>query len=118
MIWFRHNRFSIASLAFFALAYQIVLSFGHIHLDKAVRDSISFAVANFPTAPPQDTPPVGQDTCAICATISQASTLVNPAPPTVAVPTWTPVKSAWAPAESRSALLLPAPFDARGPPSA
>jgi hypothetical protein len=85
----RHNRLG-ACFAFAALALQIVLSFGHVHLDgaqstiahshRAVGHSITLAKA--PAQAPAHNPGTDDDYCAICASIYLASTsLVAQAPP-------------------------------------
>jgi hypothetical protein len=85
----RHNRFG-ACFALAALALQIVLSFGHVHLDgaqstiahshHAVGHSVTLAKA--PSPAPAHNPGTDDDYCAICASIYLASTsLVAQAPP-------------------------------------
>src|ERR1700693_6341052 len=94
MNWFRSNRGRVAWLAFFALACQLVLGFGHVHLGK-VGGSIAWAVAAHAgngsavvASAPSHRDPSGlaDDFCAICANISLASTLVIPASPAVVPP--------------------------------
>jgi hypothetical protein len=101
MRWFRPHSLKVASLALFALACQFVLSFGHVHLDRFAGNSINWAMtaatgkavasapgkitlADLPTSPRQKNPSgLGDDFCAICASINLAGALVAPTPPTL-----------------------------------
>src|SRR6266478_4091261 len=86
MRWFRSNRGGVAWLAFFALACQLLLSFGHIHVGKFSGGSAAWAAADtgnaavdVPRSLPQKSPTgLSGDFCAICATISIAGTLIVP----------------------------------------
>ena len=125
MNWFRSNRGRVAWLAFFALACQFVLAFGHVHLGK-VGGSDAWAVAadsgnrsaDVPNSPHKNPTGLIDDFCAICASISLASTLVIPASPAVVPPI-----SAVQDLPGSLAAIEPAAFDhflfdARGPPHA
>src|SRR5882672_10749947 len=86
MGWFRSNRGAVAWLAFFALACQLLLSFGHVHLGKFSGSSAAWAATETgdvstegPASPPQKNPTgLAGDFCAICANISLANTLIVP----------------------------------------
>jgi hypothetical protein len=71
-------------LALFALALQIVLSFGHVHLGDFKHGDRGLAVAGTPSGPsaPIQQPVSGADDyCAICATIHlAAASLLSQAP--------------------------------------
>ena len=72
-----HNRFG-SWLALAALALQIVVSFGHVHLDRVAHASAIVAVAGAPGSPalPDQQPGnEADDYCAICATIYLAANL-------------------------------------------
>ena len=76
MHWCR-TRLRLGSyIALFALAVQLVLAFGHVHLDgggRQTRIEVSAATA----APAgHNGPKVADDFCAVCALIHLASTLV------------------------------------------
>src|ERR1700686_1372901 len=95
MGWFRSNRGRVAWLAFFALACQLALSFGHVHLGKLNGVAAALAVsaeggnvsANVPASPPQKSPTgLADDFCAICSNVSLASALVIPDSPAVVPP--------------------------------
>jgi hypothetical protein len=126
MGWFRSNRGRVAWLAFFALACQLVLGFGHVHLGK-VGGSIALAVAAHAgngsavvASAPSHRDPSGlaDDFCAICANISLASTLVIPASPAVVPPNFFVQELPWSLAVVEPAAFDHFLFNARGPPHA
>jgi hypothetical protein len=86
MAWFRTNRGVAAWLAFFALACQLSLSFGHIHVGKvgiglAAQAAVQTTDNTADAAPPlQKKEPAGLagDFCAVCANISLACALILP----------------------------------------
>jgi hypothetical protein len=78
-------------LALAAIALQLVLSFGHIHLEKFAGGSAIASVAASKAPSPQQNPaqhPANEagDFCAICATIHLASTSFLPDAPLLPVP--------------------------------
>jgi len=74
-------------LAFAALALQLVLSFGHVHLHAVFRSSVVGAVAGVPGAPSSPDQPVdGDDYCAVCAAIQLAANAFVPQAPQLTVP--------------------------------
>jgi hypothetical protein len=91
MRWLRCDRRIGSSLALVALAIQLALSFGHVHLD-AVQSTDPAVAAISPGAhsaksllaqqPGQD----GDDYCAICASIYLASNSFVPSAPLLPVP--------------------------------
>src|SRR5277367_1767446 len=89
MRWFRSHGFKVAPLALFALACQLVLAFGHIHLDQFADISSASSLASakvvsadLPSSPRHNGPGgLGDDFCAICANMSLAGALVIPAAP-------------------------------------
>jgi hypothetical protein len=87
MGWVRcHKRFG-ARLALAALALQIVLSFGHVHLDHAAPGLTTVATSGVAItqasrqAPTQNPTDDDDDYCAICASIYLASTSFVALPP-------------------------------------
>src|SRR5260370_6268828 len=86
MRWFRSNRGGVAWLAFFALACQLLLSFGHVHVGKFSGGSAAWAAAEsgntsavVPPSSPQKKPTrLWGDFFVICANVSLANTLVLP----------------------------------------
>jgi hypothetical protein len=93
MRWFR-SRLSLGSyLALFALAFQLAVSFAHVHVDDiAPLSATALASAqppsdevNAPSSPPgrED---VADDCCPICTLIHLADALVPAETPSVALP--------------------------------
>jgi hypothetical protein len=85
----RHRRHG-AVLALIALALQIVLAFGHVHLHAAAqnphaRSAQRVALADTKSRAPAQIPADNDDYCAICASIL-ASSAFAPAPPQLLVP--------------------------------
>jgi hypothetical protein len=117
-------------LALFALACQLVLSFGHLDLSKvsvapiAVATNAALVVntgedsAALPRAPPLNHPITGDDFCALCASINLAASLVVPTAPTVAPPFSSDVALTWSRAGLDVVAFDHVFFDARGPPHA
>ena len=110
-------------LAFFALACQLILTFGHTHFDNGgVTGSASPAIplpeVSSSTAAPAKRPPQGlaQDFCAVCSNLALAQTLVLPASPRwvtpVAISASLPLVIAAVAVASKDRLH----FRARGPP--
>jgi hypothetical protein len=126
MRWFRSNRGGVAWLAFFALACQLLLSFGHVHVGKFGGSSAAWAAAetgntsaDVPLSPPQKNPiGLGGDFCAICANISLANTLVLPILAIILAPRVFIEILPWSVVASEPASFDYLPFSARGPPHA
>jgi len=94
MGWVRCHRQYGACLALAALALQLAVTFGHVHLDRAARAVVPIAAATShgtavaqasPQSPAQN--PAGDDDyCAICASIFLASTSFVALPPPLPMP--------------------------------
>lgn len=86
-----HKRYG-AHLALVALALQIVLSFGHVHLNGvrashvAVTGPHNAGTVQASRQLPAQNPDDGDDYCAICASIFLASTSFVSQPPPLPVP--------------------------------
>jgi hypothetical protein len=83
MNWLRNNRRCASTLAVAAMALQLVLSFGHIHLEKLASGSAiaTVAASKAPTSqqnPAQHPANATDDFCAICATIHFVSSSLLP----------------------------------------
>jgi hypothetical protein len=129
MGWFRSNRGAVAWVALFALACQLVLSFGHVHAGKFGQfggGSPAFAAvetgdaaADSPPSSPQKKP-IGfaGDFCAICASINLAGTLILPVLAIILTPRLFTGILPWSLAASEPAAFDHVPFSARGPPHA
>jgi hypothetical protein len=86
----RHKRHG-AVLALIALALQVVLAFGHVHLRGLSGNSHAVIagqalLAHPPLQAPPQNPGDDDDYCAICASIFLASSAFAPAPPQLLVP--------------------------------
>ena len=90
MRWFRSRARFGGWVALFALTLQLVLTFGHVHLDRAAPSSPVSAVAAAAASNGPDTPaaPDGDadDYCAICALVHLAGTLTPAEAPALPVP--------------------------------
>jgi hypothetical protein len=125
MGWFRSNSGKFAWMAFFALACQFALTFGHLHLSNvgvisavptASTDSTNGSTGQ--SSPAQQTPTrLAQDFCAVCNNISLANAVVLPASPAPVSPTSMTRRLSWplAGLECRSSVHFP--YNARGPPT-
>jgi hypothetical protein len=91
MHWVRTKGRCGSWLALAAMALQLVLSFGHVHLEKLSTDSAVASIAASQAPSPQQGPaqhPAGEadDYCAICATMHLASSSFLPDAPQLPVP--------------------------------
>jgi hypothetical protein len=127
MRWFRSNIRAGSRIALFALAVQLVLSFGHVHLLKSTASGLPLigTSQSQPLAPP-DAPAVpskqkpsglAHDFCAICSLIHLAGTLMPAGSPALLLPqvlarTW-PQTSAEAGLPASRHVL----FQGRAPPT-
>jgi hypothetical protein len=121
MRWFRTHIGLGSRLALFALAVQLVLSFGHVHAGKiapaSLHGAMTMAQAPDRDGAPSPKPHTGADDfCAICATVSLLASSVLPTassvlPPVAAEHRWR-TEFANARISSNSFVL----FQARAPP--
>jgi hypothetical protein len=83
MGWVRNRKRLGAYVALAALTLQIVLSFGHVHVDGIRSANVhNAAVAQASQQIPAQNPATDDDYCAICASIYLASTsVISHAPP-------------------------------------
>ena len=125
MDWFRSRSKLGSYLALFALAFQLAVSFAHVHIDEiAPRSATAFASAhpssdevNAPSSP-ADREDVADDCCPICTLIHFASAMVPAETPPLPLPNMfghsrLAAAVAFGLATSQSAL-----FQARAPPFA
>jgi hypothetical protein len=94
MSWFRSRSRFGSYLALFALAFQLAVSFGHVHVDEIAPPSAGGAAfastqsgdeVNAPSSPPgrED---VAEDCCPICTLIHFASAMVPAETPPLPLP--------------------------------
>jgi hypothetical protein len=127
MRWFRSRSRAGAYLALFALAFQLAVSFGHVHLERIAPVSAdASALASAP--PPADdrnapSNPAGRehladDLCPICTLIHLAGALVPAETPSLPLPTVFGRLRLELAAEFDLTASQGAPFRARAPPIA
>src|ERR1700759_5415474 len=90
MLWFRAHLKLGSRLALFALAIQLVLTFGHIHgvsagAAESALSSLTHQAQNS-ADPCKDSSGTCDSNCPICALIQLASTSAVSVPPTLTVP--------------------------------
>ena len=136
MPWFRSHGLKVASLALFALTCQFVLSFGHVHFNRFAGQARNWAIAaaagkavaaapgkvtlaDLPISPRQKNPSgLGEDFCAICASISLAGALLAPTVPTLLPEISVYKELHWSFAATQARSIDHIHFNARGPPVA
>jgi hypothetical protein len=128
MRWFRSRSRWGSCLALFALAFQLAVSFAHVHLDRvtpgAGHSSVLSGVhasAGAPTAslPASDeTPALADDFCAVCALIHLAGIAVAGEPPSLPLPAVFGRTRSEADVEFGLTAPRHALFTARAPPTA
>lgn len=122
MSWFRSNRGIAAWAAFFALACQLVLSFGHVHVGKFSGGSAAWAtteIGDVPSPSPEKNPTgLAGDFCAVCANINLAGTVVLPFIAILLLPGFFIAPLQWSFAARKPDPFDHLPFSARGPPHA
>jgi hypothetical protein len=127
MGWFRTRSRLGAYLALFALAFQLAVSFAHVHIDEITPRSAgdttlasaqpSSDEVNAPPSPPgrED---VADDCCPICTLIHLAAALVPAETPSVALPSGFSQPRLELDAEFDLTASQAALFQARAPPIA
>jgi hypothetical protein len=127
MHWIRSHIRLGSRLALFALAVQMVLSFGHVHLvapatgstnrmPPALADQSDAALSRALAPIPKSDGSIGGD-CAICALIQLSSTSAPSAAPSLPLPANLAPLGLEAAAEWPSPASLLFSFQARAPPS-
>jgi hypothetical protein len=129
MLWFRLHRPRVAALALGALVFQLVVAFGHFHLDHMAGSNIAIAAvagkavaapagigaaADLPGPPRKAPPRFGDDYCAICASMVL---IVVPNAPAILPATALFETLQWSFVAPRAASAERHYFNARGPPS-
>ena len=122
MRWIYNRRFG-SCLALAALALQLVVSFGHVHLDGVHRTYSALAVSGSGAqASHVPTPQPGNDTdddyCPICATIFLTANSFLPPVPQLPVPFVSRAVEHFARVAVDFIVPRRAPFQSRAPPLA
>lgn len=128
MTWFRSRNRSITRLALFALAIQMVVSFGHMDADElglsplAHRGRSHLALNAIPTAVASrdrsHVPVAPESYCPICASLALVATAFPSLPPVLPVPPRVdPVWPAQPPVHGMAPRFAFS-FQARAPPAA
>jgi hypothetical protein len=96
MHWFRSRSRRGSCLALVALAFQLAVSFAHVHLDRvtpgaghtSVLSGVHASTGSYSTSLPasDETPALADDFCAVCALIHLAGTVVAGEPPALPLP--------------------------------
>ncbi|MET0971152.1 MAG: DUF2946 domain-containing protein [Tardiphaga sp.] len=120
MTWFRRHIQQGSKLALFALAIQLVLSFGHVHIDAARAAPAGPAVVSVQM--PADGAPASShqhtaDFCAICAVMAMAGTAQAATPPVLLLPQASGLLQQVTAAEFLHLGNAEPPFRPRGPPA-
>jgi hypothetical protein len=127
MRWFRSRSRVGSYLALFALAFQLAVSFGHVHLEHVAPVAASATALASTQASPDDlnapSTPSGRgdladDCCPICTLIHLASALVPAETPSVALPNVFGQPRLELDAEFELTAQQAALFQARAPPIA
>jgi hypothetical protein len=127
MSWFRSRSRFGSYLALFALAFQLAVSFGHVHLEHIAPVSAGASAltgappsANDFTAPSKPTgrQDLADDCCPICTLIHLAGALVPAEMPSLPLPAVFGRLRLEAAAEFDLTASQGAPFRARAPPIA
>jgi len=128
MQWFRSKPLG-SWCAIFALAIQLLASFGHVHRGGTMRPfAVSFFAVTvshlWTTAAPttgRDLPKpidLGLGYCAVCTVVALAGTLLPPASPELPLPEMVGAAGHWATIDFASMPLRHFIFQARAPPQA
>jgi hypothetical protein len=125
MHWFRARSRLGSWLALFALAFQLAVSFGHVHLDAkgaghaaVLADHSSADADSASLAGNDEAPALADDYCAVCALIQLAGTIVVAQVPVLPLPVFFAGTQTGPPAQFELTAHNHAPFSARAPPTA
>jgi hypothetical protein len=125
MLWFRSHIRAGSHLALFALAVQLYVTFGHVHLDGLVAGTVhstaavhrSTAKLHNPNGSGQQAPGRPDTDCPICALIQLASTSAPSVAPPLPVPVMTGGTKLEASVDRQQTAFRYISLRARGPPA-
>jgi hypothetical protein len=119
MRWFRSNVRSGAWFALVAMAIQLALTFGHLHLRVTSAQQVAKAAVTLPDGSSLPTKPrLADEHCAVCTQIQMAGTGVPAAAASLPIPVRFIAARFSVGIEHDSPSSLPRHFQARGPPIA
>ena len=118
MAWARRNRRRTAWVAIFALALQVVLSFGHVHRAALVAPAAA-ALASYgdDDSPSPQHRGHANDICPVCATLGLTATSILPTAASLALPASRQEGLLAGPHGAQASFDLPSFFQARAPPA-
>ena len=117
MKWFRTQIRTGSRLALFALAIQLVLSFGHVHPANARAGTTDSAIESVQLPSPLPAPDQHPaDGCDICAVMAMAGTVLLSTPPVLLLPQAVAFLYLATDAEFVHLNSLAGAFQPRGPP--
>ena len=120
MRWFRDNVRHGSWLALVAIAINVALSFGHVHVAGRVSDrgliAAVLGASDHGKAPGHSDGPHGDDLCPICLASSAIATAMASAPPAIPLQLTATVVDRTIPPVRRVVALPRAAFQSRGPP--
>jgi hypothetical protein len=120
MRWFRSNVRSGAWLALVAMAVQLVLAFGHLHLRISSAQQVAKAAVTLPdgSLPTKQKPRIVDEHCPVCTLIQMASTGAPAAAASLPIPDRSIAAPFRVGIEREPGASPPRHFQARGPPIA
>ena len=119
MRWFRSNVRSGAWFALVAMALQLVLAFGHLHLRVASAQQVAkAALTDGSSLPTKPKPRLADEHCALCTLIQMAGTGVPAAAASLPIPVRFIAARFSVGIEHEPPSSPPRHFQARGPPIA
>jgi hypothetical protein len=121
MRWFRSNVRSGAWFALVAMAIQLALTFGHLHLRGTSAQQVAQAAVTLPdgtSLPTKQKPRIVDEHCAVCTQIQLAGTGVPAAAASLPIPVRFIAARFSVGIEHEPPSSPPRHFQARGPPNA
>lgn len=115
---------SASRLALFALALQLLLTFGHVHADGfvppgeiAAAARVTPATPDTPAPAPPDSDRLAHDFCVLCAVMQLAATSIAATPPSLPAHEVVAAERLVSHAETIPPTPSARSFQARGPPT-
>jgi hypothetical protein len=121
MRWFRSNMQFGAWFTLVAMALQLALTFGHLHLRIASTQQVAKAAVTLPdglSLPTKQKPRIVDEHCTVCTLIQMAGTGVSAAGASLPIPVRFVAAHFRIGIEHETDASPPRHFEARGPPMA